>query len=324
MTDISATAVLITGAAGFIGSHLCSKLIKSEISVIGLDNLQTGRLINIHPLLQDPYFKFIHGDIRDLDHVNSIIQKEKIDMIFHQAALPSVPRSIEAPLSTHQANVDGTLNLLLASKNAKVKRFIYASSSSVYGSSEKNPKTEAMPTQPISPYAASKLAGEHYCKVFSTSYGLETVSLRYFNVFGPCQAISQYSGVISIFLDSMLMNRPYQIFGDGEQSRDFTYVDNVVEANILAAQVPDAAGETFNIACGERTTINILEKTLADICQIKDQKAKYSPSRKGDVRHSLADISKAREILNYSPSVRMREGLEQTKEWFSRQLAYNV
>lgn len=309
-------SLLVTGAAGFIGSHLCERLLELETSVVGLDNLQTGVMANIRPFLKVNGFKFVQGDLRDLEFMTRLIQKAKIEVIFHQAALPSVPRSIEAPLSSHQANVDGTLNLLLAAKNSAVKRVVYASSSSVYGESERLPKVETMPTQPISPYAVSKLAGELYCKAFTASFGVETVALRYFNVFGPRQANNQYSGVISIFIGSLLANRPYQIFGDGGQSRDFTYVKNVVEANILAAQAPAVAGESFNIACGQQTTINTLEATLAQICGVSDRQVSYAPPRSGDVRHSLAEISKARELLNYTPSIGFRKGLERTVAWF--------
>ncbi|MFQ5977110.1 MAG: SDR family oxidoreductase [Candidatus Heimdallarchaeota archaeon] len=316
--------ILVTGAAGFIGSHLCDKLFEQGAIIIGLDNLQTGRLENIQQLLQKDTFKFLQGDIRDLDYINRLIQKEQVAFIFHLAALPSIPRSIDAPFSTHQANVDGTLNLLLAAKNNGTKRVIFASSSSVYGTSERIPKVEAMLTQPISPYAVSKLTGEMYCKAFSSSFGLETVSLRYFNVFGPRQSQNQYAGVIPIFINSILRNHPLQIFGDGEQSRDFTFVQNVVEATILAAQASNVTGEVFNIAFGKRTTINTLARTLAEICGIKNQEVSHFPPRTGDVRHSQADVSKARNLLNYNPITDLRQGLEHTVAWYRQSLEDNM
>lgn len=306
---------LVTGGAGFIGSHLVEELVRQGQRVRVIDNLSTGKKENIEPFISR--IEFIEGDIRDLQLVREAMQG--VDYVLHQAAVPSVPRSVRDPLTTNAANVDGTLNILIAARDAGVKRVVYASSSSVYGDTPTLPKREDMRPEPRSPYAVSKLAGEFYCRVFYHVYGLETVVLRYFNVFGPRQdPKSQYAAVIPRFITALLCGEPPTIFGDGEQSRDFTYVENVVEANLLAAKVPNIAGEVFNIACGERITINELAQLLTEIIGVNPRlKPKYAPSRPGDVRHSLADISKSRGLLGYEVKVSTREGLEQTVAWYA-------
>jgi UDP-glucose 4-epimerase len=277
-----------------------------------LDNLSTGKWENIEPFLAA--VEFITGDIRDLKVVQQAV--EGVDYVLHQAAVPSVPRSVKDPLVTNSANVDGTLNILIAARDAGVKRVVYASSSSVYGDTPILPKREEMRPTPRSPYAVSKLAGELYCQVFYHVYGLETVALRYFNVFGPRQdPKSQYAAVVPKFITALLRGEPPTIFGDGEQSRDFTYVENVVEANLLAAKAPGVAGQVFNIACGERLTVNQLAAILSEIIGV-NLEPEHVPPRPGDVRYSLADISKARKLLGYEVKVDVREGLEQTVKWY--------
>lgn len=307
---------LVTGGAGFIGSHLVERLCKERQKVRVIDNLSTGKKGNIAPFMNE--IEFIEGDIRDLELVRRVMKG--VDYVLHQAAVPSVPRSIKDPLTTNTVNVQGTLNVLLAARDAGVKRVIYASSSSVYGNTSTLPKHEDMRPEPRSPYAVSKLAGECYCKVFYHVYGLETVVLRYFNVFGPRQdPESQYAAVIPKFIMALLRGEPPMIFGDGEQSRDFTYVENVVEANLLAAKAPDVAGEVLNIACGERISINQLVAILGEIIGTKI-KPMYAPPRPGDVRHSLADISKAQRLLGYQVKVDLLEGLRRTVEWYKHVL----
>jgi len=305
---------LVTGGAGFIGSHLVERLLKEGHRVRVIDDLSTGKKENIKPFLGE--IEFIKGDIRDLELVRETM--EGVDYVLHQAAVPSVPRSVKDPLTTNVANVDGTLNILIAARDAGVKRVVYASSSSIYGDTPNLPKHEGMRPEPRSPYAASKLAGELYCQAFYSVYGLETVALRYFNVFGPRQdPESQYAAVVPRFITALLQGRPPTIFGDGEQSRDFTYVENVVEANLLAAKAPGVAGEVFNIACGGQITVNELARLLVEIVGVNPQlKPRYAPPRPGDVRHSLADISKVRELLGYEVKVSTREGLERTVEWY--------
>lgn len=303
---------LITGGAGFIGSHLVERLVRDGQHVRVLDNLSTGKWENIEPFLAA--VEFITGDIRDLKVVQQAV--EGVDYVLHQAAVPSVPRSVKDPLVTNSANVDGTLNILIAARDAGVKRVVYASSSSVYGDTPILPKREEMRPTPRSPYAVSKLAGELYCQVFYHVYGLETVALRYFNVFGPRQdPKSQYAAVVPKFITALLRGEPPTIFGDGEQSRDFTYVENVVEANLLAAKAPGVAGQVFNIACGERLTVNQLAAILSEIIGV-NLEPEHVPPRPGDVRYSLADISKARKLLGYEVKVDVREGLEQTVKWY--------
>lgn len=309
---------LVTGGTGFIGSHLVEELVKQGQRVRVIDNLSTGKKENIKPFLEE--IEFIEGDIRDLELVREVM--DGIDYVLHQAAVPSVPRSVKDPLTTNSVNVGGTLNVLIAARDARVKRVVYASSSSVYGDTPVLPKQEEMKPEPRSPYAVSKLAGELYCQVSHQVYGLETIALRYFNVFGPRQdPESQYAAVVPKFITALLHGEPPTIFGDGEQLRDFTYVENVVEANLLAAKAPNVAGEIFNIACGERITVNELARLLGEIVGVNPKlKPRYTPPRPGDVRHSLADISKAWELLAYEVKVSTREGLEQTVEWYKSHL----
>jgi len=307
---------LVTGGAGFIGSHIVERLVQEGQHVRVIDNLSTGKRKNIEPFLEK--IEFIEGDVRDLELVRKAM--DGVDYVLHQAAVPSVPRSVKDPLTTNAVNIEGTLNILIAARDAGVKRVVYASSSSVYGDTPVLPKHEGMKLEPRSPYAVSKLGGELYCQVFYHVYGLETVVLRYFNVFGPRQdPESQYAAVVPKFIAALLRNEPPTIFGDGEQSRDFTYVENVVEANLLAAQAkgPDVAGQVFNIACGTRVTINKLAQMLAEIIGVDPElKPHYAPPRPGDVRHSLADISKGQRFLGYHVKVDLFEGLKRTVDWY--------
>ena len=305
--------VLVTGGAGFIGSNLADELIRQGAKVRIIDNFATGFRENIEEINGD--FEFVEGDITDEATVAKVV--EGVEVVFHQAALPSVPRSVENPAETHRVCVDGTFNLLLHSKEAGVRRFIYAASSSAYGNQPTLPKVETMKPDPLSPYAAAKLTGELYCRAFNSVYGLETVSLRYFNVFGPRQnPASMYSGVISRFIDSLMTGETPVIFGDGEQSRDFTYIDNVVNANIKASQSTQGLGETMNAANGERITLNELLDVLKKITGKNDAVADFQPERKGDVKHSQADNQRAVECLDYTQLVGLEEGLKKTIDWW--------
>jgi nucleoside-diphosphate-sugar epimerase len=303
---------LVTGGAGFIGSNIVDELLRRGESVRVLDDFSTGREENIRDFLDK--VKLIRGDIRDMDTVTGAVKG--VDYVVHQAALASVPRSIKNPSASNQVNVQGTLNLLEAARDHSVKRFVYASSSSVYGDSKELPKIETMCTNPKSPYAVTKLAGEWYCRVFGEIYDLPTVSLRYFNVFGPRQdPNSQYSAVIPIFVRGLLKNEAPTIFGDGEQSRDFTFVENVVQANLLACQAELPGGEFYNIACGDRFTLNELYDRLKKIIG-SELEPEYGPPRQGDVKHSQASISAIEGALGYKPSVGFEEGLERTVKWY--------
>lgn len=305
--------VLVTGGAGFIGSNLADELIRQGAKVRIIDNFATGFRENIEEINGD--FEFVEGDITDEATVAKVV--EGVEVVFHQAALPSVPRSVENPAETHRVCVDGTFNLLLHSKEAGVRRFIYAASSSAYGNQPTLPKVETMKPDPLSPYAAAKLTGELYCRAFNSVYGLETVALRYFNVFGPRQnPASMYSGVISRFIDSLMTGETPVIFGDGEQSRDFTYIDNVVNANIKASQSTQGLGETMNAANGERITLNELLDVLKKITGKNDAVADFQPERKGDVKHSQADNQRAVECLDYTQLVGLEEGLKKTIDWW--------
>lgn len=306
------TRFLVTGGAGFIGSNIAEALVARGEKVAVLDNLSTGKRENIASFASK--ITFIEGDICDPATVTAAMRGN--DYVIHQAALPSVPRSVADPLASNRAQVDGTLNVLIAARDAGVKRVVYAGSSSVYGDTENLLKTESMPPNPKSPYAVGKLTAEYYCKVFYTLYGLETVTLRYFNVFGPRQdPASQYAAVMPLFVTAMLDGRRPVIYGDGLQSRDFTYVENVVRANILACTAPGAAGEVINVACGRRTTVLDIARYIAEIVGVNIQPEHTSP-RIGDVRHSLADITKARRLLGYEPAVDIREGLARTTDWY--------
>jgi len=301
---------LVTGAAGFIGSNIVEELVKRGEDVSAVDNFATGRRANIEDLL--PKIDFVEGDISDRDTAARLVRG--VDFVLHQAALPSVPRSVADPMASHQANATGTLNLLLAARDAGVKRFVYASSSSVYGNSPTLPKQEEMPTDPRSPYAVNKLAGEQYCKVFTLVYGLPAVALRYFNVFGPRQdPTSQYAAVIPAFITAMLEGKQPTIYGDGTQSRDFTFVANVVEANLLACEGDRADGSAVNIACGERVSLLELVAQINELLGTSIEPV-FDPERAGDVKHSLADIRRAESILGYRPRVRFKEGLAITIE----------
>ena len=306
---------LVTGGAGFIGSNIVLRLVADGQSVRVLDNLATGRRENLADAVGK--FEFVEADIAELDAIRPAF--EGVQYVLHQAALPSVPRSVRDPAATTTANVTGTLNMLIAARDAEVKRVVVASSSSVYGKEPRLPKQEDMRPQPISPYAASKLANEAYAAAFCEVYGLETVCLRYFNVFGPRQdPTSQYAAVIPLFIKAMLRGERPTIYGDGEQSRDFTFVANVVDANLLAAQARDAPGRVLNIACGSRTTVNDLVRTLNLILRTQIEPI-YADPRPGDVKHSLADISAAREVLGYEPKTDFETGLAQTVEWYRRE-----
>ena len=309
--------VLVTGGAGFIGSSLTEALLQRGHFVRVLDDFSTGKRENLIFDKAFPSLEIIEGDIRDYSTCQKAM--EGMEYIFHQAALPSVQRSVEDPETSNAVNVGGTLNILLAAKKTGVKRVIYASSSSVYGDTPSLPKHEEMPSNPLSPYALQKYIGEQYCRLFYQLYGLEAVSLRYFNIFGPKQdPNSIYSAVIPKFIDALLQGCPPIIFGDGEQSRDFTYIENVVQANLLAMSAEHLQGEAINIACGKRTSLNQLLNVLKKILGSKLSPI-YQEPRQGDVKHSLADIRKGKEILSYEPKVGIEIGLKKTVEFFQRQ-----
>ena len=305
---------LVTGGAGFIGSNIVHSLVKNQAEVRVLDNLSTGDENNLNTIISE--IEFLEGDICNLSTMNAAMKG--IDFVIHQAALPSVPRSIENPNASHENNITGTLNVLLAARDHGIKRVVFAGSSSAYGESPSLPKKEVMLPAPLSPYAVTKLSGEFYCQTFSSVYGLETITLRYFNVFGPRQnPESQYAAVIPKFITSLLAGKPPTIYGDGEQTRDFTFVENVVSANILACQAEKTSGEVVNIATSQRISLNQLYALLKEIVK-KDIPAQYAPARKGDVKHSLADISRAEKFLGYHPTIDLKEGLAQTVAWFMR------
>jgi nucleoside-diphosphate-sugar epimerase len=305
---------VVTGGAGFIGSHLVEHLVTAGHEVVVLDNLLTGRTENIAPWLDS--VELIEGSVTNQRTCANAFKGA--DFVLHQAALPSVPRSVRDPLATHEANVTGTLNVLLAAYDAGVRRVVYAASSSAYGNTAVLPKHEHMPPQPLSPYAASKLAGEAYLCVFHETYGLETVVLRYFNVFGPRQdPNSQYSAAIPLFISAALTGKPPIIYGGGEQTRDFTYVANVVHANMLACNAPpEAFGQVFNVGCGERFSVNTLWQRIRDLVG-GTVEAEYRPARAGEVRDSLASLEKIHRILGYEPLVGLDEGLRHTAEFFA-------
>jgi nucleoside-diphosphate-sugar epimerase len=309
--------VLVTGGAGFIGSHLVGELVRRGARVRALDDFSTGKRKNLQIAnckSQISYLEVIEGDVRDPEAVRRATNGA--DYVLHQAALASVPQSIADPQTTHAVNVTGTLNVLMAAREAGVRRVVFASSAAVYGDNDELPLKETAAPKPLSPYAASKLAGEAYCQTFSIAYGLPAVALRYFNVFGPRQdPTSQYSAVIPKFITSLLRGEPPTIYGDGTQSRDFTYVANVVKANLLACEKEEAIGQVMNVACGERYTLLDLCRELAELTG-KTLQPTFAPPRAGDVKHSMAAIDRARQWLGYAPEVGWREGLWRTVEWY--------
>ena len=308
---------LITGGAGFIGSHLVERMLDLGHEVRVLDNFATGRRSNLEPFAAD--VEVIEGDIQSYERAFTAVKG--CDFVFHLAALPSVPRSVQDPLTSNASNVIGLLNVLLAARDAGVRRVVFASSSSVYGANRELPKHEELTPMPISPYAVAKLAGEGYCRSFGEVYGLETVALRYFNVFGPRQdPRSQYAAVVPNFITALLSGTSPVIFGDGEQSRDFTYVQNVVDANVLAMSTDGAAGRVYNVACGSSVTVNELFSELRAITGA-DVEATHHESRVGDIRHSLANIDRARTELGYEPAVQLREGLGLTTDHLRDEVA---
>ncbi|MFN3543242.1 MAG: SDR family oxidoreductase [Thiobacillus sp.] len=324
---------LVTGAAGFIGSNLVEALLLLDQHVVGLDNFATGREKNLAQVQQSVgperwnRFKFKRGDIRDLITCHTACAG--VDYVLHQAALGSVPRSLEDPISTHAANATGFLNMLVAARDAKVKRFVYAASSSTYGDHPGLPKVEDVIGKPLSPYAVTKLVNELYADVFGRCYGTESIGLRYFNIFGRRQDPNgAYAAVVPKWVASMIHNEPVYINGDGETSRDFCYIDNVIQANVLAATTtnPDAVNQVYNVAVGDRTSLNELFEAIRALLAQKfphlaDFKPVYRDFRPGDVRHSLADISKARERLGYSPTHRIGEGLAEAMDWYVKDLS---
>jgi nucleoside-diphosphate-sugar epimerase len=303
---------LVTGGAGFIGSNICRKLLAQGDFVRVIDNLLTGKKENLAGVIEK--IDFLEADMGDYELARAAM--EDIDVVLHQGALPSVPRSVADPAATHKHCINATFTLLLAARDAGIKRFVYASSSSAYGDTPTLPKIETMQPQPLSPYAAAKLAGEYYCTVFYEVFGLETISLRYFNVFGPHQdPTSQYAAAIPAFVTAMLKDMPPTIYGDGEQSRDFSYVDNVVEANLLAARAKKTCGEVMNIACGQAVTVNEVIDIINELVG-KSIKPIYTDPRPGDVKHSLADVSLAKKTIGYEPIVPFAEGLRKSIDWY--------
>jgi len=307
---------LVTGGAGFIGSNICRKLVSDGCFVRVIDNLITGKKSNLDGIIDK--IEFIEADMGRQD-VAAEAMKD-IDVVLHQGAVPSVPRSVDDPATTHKHCVNATFTLLLCARDAGVKRFVFAASSSAYGDNPNLPKVESMLTMPLSPYAAAKLAGEYYCSVFYNVYGLQTVSLRYFNVFGPYQdPTSQYAAAIPAFVTAILKDQPPTIYGDGQQSRDFTYIDNVVEANLAAARTKQTKGQVVNIACGQRITVNEIINMINEILG-KNVQPNYTDPRPGDVKHSLADITLAKETIGFEPTVDFRAGLEKAILWYRENL----
>ena len=305
------SSYLVTGGAGFIGSHLTEELVRRDERVRVIDSLITGHRKNLAHLAG---VHFVEGDLADLAVARRAV--EGVDYVLHQAAIPSVPRSVDDPITSNRANIDSTLNLLVAARDARVKRVVYAGSSSAYGNTPTLPKHEEMPTNPLSPYALQKLVGEQYMQLFTALYGLETVVIRYFNVFGPRQdPSSPYSGVISVFAKALLENKAPTIHGDGEQTRDFTYVANVVDGVLRAVTAPEASGKVINVATGTRISLNKLFASMRDTVGSQLEPA-YGPTRSGDVKDSLADISRAHALLGYEPLVPLEEGLKKTIDWY--------
>lgn len=307
---------LVTGGAGFIGSHLVEELVGRGERVRVVDNLVTGSRRNLAHL---PGIEFLDGDLANLAVARRAV--EGVEYVLHQAAIPSVPRSVQDPIASHRANVDASLNVLVAARDAGVRRVVYAGSSSAYGNTPTLPKVETMPAAPLSPYALQKLVVEQYCRLFTDLYGLDTVTIRYFNVFGPRQdPSSPYSGVISLFISALVGGRQPTIYGDGEQTRDFTYVANVVDGVLRACHAEGVSGEVINVATGGRVSLNQLFRTLRDLVG-SDVEPIYAAPRPGDIRDSQADIGKARRLLGYEPLVSLEEGLRRTLAWHRAQLA---
>ncbi|NLH42065.1 MAG: SDR family oxidoreductase [Planctomycetes bacterium] len=308
---------LVTGGAGFIGSNICKRLVADGCFVRVVDNLLTGKRSNLAGIMDK--IDFVEADMGDPEVARAVVKG--IDVVLHEGALPSVPRSVDEPHLTHQHCIDATFTMLMAARDAHVKRFVYAASSSAYGDTPTLPKVETMRPDPLSPYAVGKLVGEYYLSVFAKVYGLQTISLRYFNVFGPGQdPASQYAAAIPAFITAILKNKPPTVYGDGEQSRDFTYIDNVVHANLLAARAKKTAGEVVNVACGEVVTVNAI---IGEINRLlgKNVKPIYAPVRAGDVKHSLADITAARKLIGFEPIVLFQEGLERSIDWYRNNLS---
>ena len=312
--------ILVTGGAGFIGSNLVEELLtRSDVELVRvLDNLCTGSMKNIEDFQSNPKFEFLEGDIRNYE--TCLLAMDGMDLVSHQAALGSVPRSLKDPLTSNEVNITGTLNIFTAAKEKDIKRVVYAASSSTYGDHPGLPKVEEKIGRPLSPYAVTKYVNELYAQVYADAYGLELIGLRYFNVFGPRQnPAGPYAAVIPLFINAVLNNEPPTINGDGEHSRDFTYVANAVQANVQAlfTKNAEAINQVYNIAVGEQTTLNQLLETIKEIAG-SDLAPLYGPERKGDVRHSLADVSKAKDLLGYQPTVSIKEGLRISFEWYRR------
>lgn len=326
MNKLEYKRILVTGGAGFIGSNLCEALLSNNNEVVCLDNFATGKRENIADLHSNPNFKLIEGDIRDIEDCKKAV--EGIEFVLHQAALGSVPRSIKDPITSNDVNVSGFLNMLIASRDAEVKRFVYAASSSTYGDSESLPKVEDKIGKPLSPYAITKYVNELYADVFSKTYGIETIGLRYFNVFGRKQDPNgAYAAVIPKFVSKFMKGESPVINGDGTYSRDFTYIDNVIQANILSllTDKPEAINTVYNVAYGDRNTlldlVGCLKEYLSEFNpEIKNIEIKHGPNREGDIPHSLASIDKAKELLNYNPKYSLREGLKEAVKWYSENL----
>jgi UDP-glucose 4-epimerase len=308
---------LITGGAGFIGSNMVRFLLDRGQKVRVLDNFETGKRQNLTEVTA--HIELIEGDIRNMDTVQRAVRGAEV--VYHLAALGSVPRSVKDPVTSHDVNVNGTFNMLLAARDAKVRRFIFASSSSVYGQSKVLPQHEGLPLVPISPYGATKVAGEIYCKTFYETYGLQTISLRYYNVFGPRQdPTSQYAAAIPLFVSALLRDKAPTIFDDGEQSRGFTYIDNVMQANWLAANAKETHGEAFNISTKDAVTVNTVVNVIRKLMGKENIKPVYAPPRPGDIKHSLADVTLAKKVIGYEPFISFEEGITKAIDWYRENL----
>lgn len=308
--------ILVAGGAGFIGSHIVDKLLQEDKDVTVLDNFYSGNLANIKQHKDKSSFHLVKGDVRNFDLVKKAVKD--VDAVFNDAAVVSIPRSMENPLLANEVNVGGALNLLQASLDEGVKRFVQASSASVYGNTEKLPVSEDLPAKPIAPYAVSEFAAESYARIFYSCYGLQTVCLRYFNVYGSRQPFNAYSGVITIFMNQLLQNEQPTVFGDGKQTRDFVYVNDVVQANLKALTAQNAAGEVMNVATGNPSSINDLLSSLQEIMGKTGLKPIRKPARKGDIKESYASIEKAKEILDYKPMFSLKDGLTELVKWYMK------